>query len=95
MALPRPAASAVGSIGTWLMSDAAGDSDVDHARAHEAGGEVGGLLGRPALGVDGRRHGERRPAVSQAVRARLNDCIPIWLACPDDLPDLGRSMPDR
>ena len=32
-----------------------------------------------------------RPAVSQAVRAMLNDCMPTWLTQPpDDLADLGR-----
>ena len=86
MALPTPWPLAllepIGHLAHVL--DAAGDGHVDHAGAHQAGGQVGGLLRRAALGVD-RGGGHLRgagPAVSHAVRATLNDCMPIWLTQP-------------
>ena len=63
--------------------DPAGDGDVDHAGADEAGSHVGGLLRRPALGVDrGGGGGEGSPALSHAVRPMLNACSPTWLTHP-------------
>ena len=72
--------------------DAAGDGDVDHARADEGGGQVGGLLRRPALGVDrggGDGHGQAggEPGGAGDVERLLADLAD---AAADDLADLGR-----
>ena len=72
--------------------DAAGDGDVDHARSDERGGEVGGLLARAALGVDGGGRGRcgqagREPRRAGDVEALLADLAD---AAADDLADLGR-----
>ena len=72
--------------------DAAGDGDVDDAGADQAGGEVGGLLGRAALAVDGGGgHRERQaggqPGGAGDVEGLLADLAD---AAADDLADLGR-----
>ena len=71
--------------------DAAGDGDVDDARADQAGGQVGGLLGRAALGVDGGGGGSSgqaggEPRGAGDVEGLLADLAD---AAADDLADLG------
>ena len=96
--LPRSEPSAMlEPIGTWLMtSTPQATATSTTPRADEAGGQVGGLLRRAALGVDG-GGGDRRagsPAVSHAVRATLNDCMPTWLTQPPTTwPTSAGSMP--
>ena len=66
--------------------------------ADERGGEVGRLLARPALRVDGGGRGRLRAArrASHAVRVTLKLCSPTWLTQPPTTwPTSAGSMPVR
>ena len=75
--------------------DAAGDGGVDRPAAHQRRGQVGGLLRRPALGVDGGvGDRERQPGAQPGGAADVEGLLAhLAHAAGDDLAHLGRVDP--
>ena len=81
--LPGPLKALAPEADAAHRLDAAGNTDVDGASGDQVRDEVVGLLGRPALAVDGGRGDLIRQAwLSQAVRVTLEACSPAWVTQP-------------